>query len=64
MKNSEIEQAEKELSEIEKMTDEAQQNERLKIWIKKWCICFYSDYLAYNNMESGGIQPCPYFFTD
>ncbi len=36
MNNSEIEQAEKDLSEIEKMTDEAQQNERLKIWIKKY----------------------------
>lgn len=36
MKNKEIEQAEKELSEIEKTTDEVQQNERLKKWIKKY----------------------------
>jgi len=36
MKNKEIEQAEKELSDIEKMTDEVQQNERLRRWIKKY----------------------------
>jgi len=36
MKNKEIGQAEKGLSDIEKMTDEVQQHERLKIWIKKY----------------------------